>query len=117
MNYIGNYDYYIEKREELTLKYTTNEEATVDKIPEENSSKLDWKQQKEEQARMRKRENELAKTEKRIHELEERNEQIDTLIVQPDICTNVAKLVELNNEKTAIEEELLALYEKWEELA
>lgn len=117
VNYIGNYDYYIEKREELTLKYTTNEEATVDKIPEENSSKLDWKQQKEEQARMRKRENELAKTEKRIHELEERNEQIDTLIVQPDICTNVAKLVELNNEKTAIEEELLALYEKWEELA
>lgn len=117
VNYIGNYDYYIEKRDELTLKYTTNEEATIDKAPEENSSKLDWKQQKEEQARIRKRENELAKTEKRIHELEERNEQIDTLIIQPDICTNVAKLVELNNEKTAIEEELLALYEKWEELA
>lgn len=117
VNYIGNYDYYIEKRDELTLKYTTNEEATIDKAPEGNSSKLDWKQQKEEQARIRKRENELAKTEKRIHELEERNEQIDTLIIQPDICTNVAKLVELNNEKTAIEEELLALYEKWEELA
>lgn len=117
VNYIGNYDYYIEKREELTLKYTTNEESTIDKTSEENSSKLDWKQQKEEQARMRKRENELAKTEKRIHELEERNEQIDGLIVQPDICTNVAKLVELNNEKTTIEEELLALYEKWEELA
>lgn len=117
VNYIGNYDYYIEKREELTLKYTTNEESTIDKTSEENSSKLDWKQQKEEQARMRKRENELAKTEKRIHELEERNEQIDTLIVLPDICTNVAKLVELNNEKTAIEEELLVLYERWEELA
>lgn len=117
INYIGNYDYYIEKREELTSKYISEEDTFLEKSTDDNTSKLDWKQQKEEQARIRKRENELAKTEKRIHELEERNTELDTLISQPDICTNVAKLVELNNEKTAIDEELLALYEKWEELA
>lgn len=117
INYIGNYDYYIEKREELTKIYTIDDSTPMDNIVEENTTKLDWKQQKEEQARIRKRENDLAKTEKRIHELEERNSEIDTLILQPDIYTNVAKLVALNNEKTAIDEELLALYEKWEELA
>lgn len=117
INYIGNYDYYIEKREELTKIYTVDDSTPMDSTAEENTTKLDWKQQKEEQARIRKRENDLAKTEKRIHELEERNSEIDTLILQPDIYTNVAKLVALNNEKTAIDEELLALYEKWEELA
>lgn len=117
INYIGNYDYYLEKRDELTGKYV-NMNADASSVQEEdNASKLDWKQQKEEQARIRKKENDLAKTEKRIHELEDRNAEIDALIVQPDICTNVARLVELNNEKTAIEEELLGLYEKWEELA
>jgi ATP-binding cassette subfamily F protein 3 len=117
VNYIGNYDYYIEKRDELTRIYANNNDDTSVSPIEDNSAKLDWKQQKEEQARIRKRENDLAKTEKRIHELEERNSEIDSLICQPDVCTNVAKLVELNNEKTAIDEELLALYEKWEELA
>lgn len=117
VNYIGNYDYYIEKRDELTQKYATTEADMSSPTVEDNSSKLDWKQQKEEQARIRKRENELAKTEKRIHELELRDSEIDDLIIQPDICTNVAKLVELNNEKTTISDELLELYDKWESLA
>lgn len=117
VNYIGNYDYYIAKKDELTQIYTNSStDSTVD-IEEDNTTKTDWKQQKEEQARKRKRENDLAKTEKRIHELESRNSEIDELIVQPNICTNVAKLVELNNEKTSIEEELLELYENWELLA
>lgn len=117
INYIGDYDYYIEKREELTQLYANSSDDILDTSVEDNSSKLDWKQQKEEQAKIRKRENDLAKTELRIHELEQRNTEIESLIIQPDICTNVSKLVELNNEKTTIDEELLNLYEKWEELA
>ncbi|PXV95753.1 ATP-binding cassette subfamily F protein 3 [Lachnotalea glycerini] len=117
INYIGDYDYYIEKREELTQLYANSSDDILDTSVEDNSSKLDWKQQKEEQAKIRKRENDLAKTELRIHELEQRNTEIEALIIQPDICTNVSKLVELNNEKTTIDEELLNLYEKWEELA
>lgn len=116
VNYIGNYDYYLEKRDELTKIYAGLEETDEAKGQSESAVKTDWKQQKEEQARKRKRENELKKTEERIHELEARNAEIDELIVQPDICTNVPKLLELNNEKTQIDEELLDLYDKWEEL-
>ncbi len=116
VNYIGNYDYYIEKRDELTKVYTSDSADGLQSNEEDNSTKSDWKQQKEDQARKRKRENDLAKTEKRIHELENRTSEIDAFIIQPDICTNVAKLVELNKEKTAIEEELLGLYEDWESL-
>lgn len=116
VNYIGNYDYYLEKRDELTKIYAGLEETDEAKGQSESAVKTDWKQQKEEQARKRKRENELKKTEERIHELEARNAEIDELIVQPDICTNVPKLLELNSEKTQIDEELLELYDKWEEL-
>ncbi|MFA9377376.1 MAG: ribosomal protection-like ABC-F family protein [Lachnotalea sp.] len=117
INYIGNYDYYIDKKDELTQIYANPITDDMAVNTEDNSTKLDWKQQKEEQARQRKRENELAKAEKRIHELESRSSEIDVLIITPDVCTNVAKLVELNNEKTEIDEELIELYEKWEALA
>ena len=57
------------------------------------------------------------KTEDRIHVLEVRDKEIDELMMQEEVFTNVAKCVELNKEKTAINEELEQLYERWEELA
>lgn len=83
----------------------------------ESSSKLDWKIKKEEQAKLRKRQNELKKTEDSIHQLETRNGEIDQLLTKEEIYTNVEKLVELNQEKEQIEEELTKLYEIWETLA
>ena len=116
VNYIGNYDYYLEKKEELTEIYAPkeDEEVTVEAV---SATKLDWKQQKEEQARIRKRENELKKTEKAIEELETRDAQIDEEMSDPQVATNVAKCVELSKEKAEIAEKLEELYEKWEELA
>ena len=58
VNYIGNYDYYLEKKEELTQIYAPKEEEAVSDVSA-SATKLDWKQQKEEQARLRKRENDL----------------------------------------------------------
>ena len=59
----------------------------------------------------------MAKTEEEIHQLENRNEEIDSLLTKEEIFTNVAELMKLNKEKTALEEQLANLYEKWEELA
>ena len=78
---------------------------------------MSWQEQKEEQARIRKRQNELKKTEERITRLEERNQEIDTLLMQEEIYTNSVRCQELAKEKAANEEELEELYEKWEELA
>ncbi|OKZ72653.1 MAG: ABC transporter [Clostridiales bacterium 52_15] len=119
VNYIGDYDYYLEKKEELTSTYapgsTSPEAPAEEKAVSEN--KLSWQQMKEEQAKKRKREAELKKVEARIEELETRDSEIDETMVLPDVCTNVAECTKLSREKAAIAEELEELYEKWEELA
>ena len=119
VNYIGDYDYYLEKKEELTSTYapgsTSPEAPAEEKAVSEN--KLSWQQMKEEQAKKRKREAELKKVEARIEELETRDSEIDETMVLPDVCTNVAECTKLSREKASIAEELEELYEKWEELA
>ena len=119
VNYIGDYDYYLEKKEELTEKYAPSVQETENEEPADAPSegKLTWQQQKEEQARKRKQENELKKVEKRIEELETRDKEIDDTLVLPDVCTNVGRCAELSREKDKIQAELEELYEKWEELA
>lgn len=118
VNYIGDYDYYLEKKEEMTRIYAPVQETAAQEVKENVSeTKLTWQQQKEEQALQRKRENELKKVEARIEELETRDKEIDETMVLPDICTNVAECTKLSREKAAIAEELEGLYEKWEELA
>ena len=79
--------------------------------------KLDWKAQKEEQARQRKRQNDLKKVEDEIHKLETRDGEIDGLLCDESVFSDVAKLMELNKEKEEIAGKLEVLYEKWEELA
>lgn len=118
VNYIGNYDYYLEKKDELTAAYTSevnaSDSASPASAPSEN--KLSWQEQKEAQAKERKRQNDLRKTEKRITALEERDSEIDQLMMKEEIFTNSVKCQELAQEKATIAEELEELYEKWEEL-
>lgn len=129
VNYIGNYDYYLEKKEELTAAYASNApikssdtiagavQVSNTSESELKDSKLSWQEQKEQQARERKRKNELKKTEERISILEERNAEIDILMTQEEIYTNSVKCQELAVEKDTNNAELETLYEKWEELA
>lgn len=135
-NYLGNYDYYLEKKDEqLALidaankkdsaydmhhgsarSHSGNPSAQSDSVSGA-SSKQDWMARKEQQAAQRKKENELKKCEDRIEQLEMRNEEIDTLMASPEICTDVAKLQELGKERENNDNELSSLYEKWEQLS
>lgn len=117
VNYIGNYDYYLEKKDELTAIYAPQAAAAAAETKTETETKLDWKAQKEAQAAERKRKNDLKRVEERIAGLEARDREIDTAMENPDIFTNVAKCQELSKEKDAVLTELEELYEQWELLA
>lgn len=119
INYIGNYDYYLAKKEELTAAYTDSTSSNTVQAAEATASeaKLSWQEQKEEQARLRKRQNELKKTEDRIAFLESRDAELNELLSKEEIYTNSVKCQELATEKAKNNEELETLYEKWEELA
>ena len=119
VNYIGNYDYYLEKKDALTAVYTNTcsvitAQSTTSSFSE---TKLDWKAQKEQQAKIRKRQNDLKKVEERISVLEERDAQIDIELSKPEVFSNSVKCQELSVEKAAVLEELDSLYETWESLA
>ena len=126
--YLGNYDYYLEKKLQLTgtnamqASLSGNHYATVTSCKaattaEDSEGKADWKAQKEQQAKQRKLENDFKKTEAEIEALETRQTEIDAEMASPDICTNVAKLTELSREKETLEAKLSSLYETWELLS
>lgn len=123
VSYVGNYDYYLEKHNTVmaAIEASTPQSADADNTAAtkaaESEVKLDWKAQKEEQARLRKKENDLKKCEEKIAELETRISEIDTEMSDPSIGTQVAKLQELTKEQAACQEQLEKLYEQWEELA
>lgn len=123
ISYVGNYDYYLEKHDtvmaaiEANAPQNADADSAVAAKAAESEVKLDWKAQKEEQARLRKKENDLKKCEEKIAELEARISEIDTEMSDPAIGTQVAKLQELSKEQTSCQEQLEKLYEQWEELA
>lgn len=123
ISYVGNYDYYLEKHDTVMAAIEANAPQNADADSgvaakaAESEVKLDWKAQKEEQARLRKKENDLKKCEEKIAELETRISEIDTEMSDPSIGTQVAKLQELTKEQAACQEQLEKLYEQWEELA
>ena len=135
-NYLGNYEYYLKKKDEQLALIDSVQNATsaaqnvhtaqnnyLDASAASLSgtsstdSKQDWLARKEQQAAQRKKENELKKCEDRIEQLETRNKEIDTLMASQEICTDVAKLQELNKERESNDTELADLYEKWELLS
>ncbi len=115
-SYLGNYDYYLEKKQENNTPIPSAEDASPHTRESSSAAKLSWKEQKEQQAKQRKKENEIKRIEKRIEELENKDSEIDRQMARPDVCTNVAKLQELSKEKESIEAELNSLMERWEAL-
>lgn len=136
-NYLGNYDYYLEKKDGQLALIDANGQVTGADMPLGNilspsgksgnsgnvpetyaaDSKKDWLARKEQQAAQRKKENDIRKCEEQIEHLENRNSQIDALMASPDVCTDVAKLQELSKERENNDSQLTDLYEEWELLS
>lgn len=119
VNYIGNYDYYLEKKDILTAAAIKESGS----LPESDNSsvssntKEQWLSSKEEQARLKKLKNNLARVEEQISSIEERLKEIDKEYMNPDIGSNTGRLMELHKEKEKLDEKLNNLYEQWEEIS
>ena len=119
VNYIGNYDYYLEKHDQMVALYVKKpeDEAQTEASVKETAQQVDWQTQKAEQARIRKIENALKKAEEKIAELEEKIASIDAECAKPEVAVNSAKLGELTKQQSEYQEELEKQYEVWEELS
>ena len=120
VNYIGNYDYYLEHKAQLSAgpsqdqNSSKGQEGTGKAL---TASAQDWKAKKEEAARIRKKENDLKKCEERIAKLEERIAAIDEEMSDPEVATKSLRLQELTKEQDELRQELEKKYEEWETLA
>ena len=119
VNYIGNYDYYLEKKDILTAA-AIKESGSLsesDNSSVSSNTKEQWLSSKEEQARLKKLKNNLARVEEQISSIEERLKEIDEEYMNPDIGSNTGRLMELHKEKEELDDKLNNLYEQWEEIS
>ncbi len=116
INYLGNYDYYEEKKEELTATFAPKEEkAKAEKTT--SSNKQDYLERKAEAARIRKLKNDISKVEEKIKKYEDRLNELDEMVADPSVSTNSAKLNEIGKEQNEISDKLDKLMEEWEILS
>lgn len=113
VNYIGNYDYYLEKKDILGAKPITN---NISKSSSSAISKLNWQEEKVKQAQQKKIKNEIKRTEERMALIEAEIEELDNMYDDPAISSDTAKLMEIHTRKEALSKELDELYDKWGEL-
>ncbi|SDB10060.1 ATP-binding cassette, subfamily F, member 3 [Pseudobutyrivibrio sp. YE44] len=113
--YLGNYDDYIAKKEQLYGLGDISNSST--NTSAETAAKLDFKEQKRIEAEKRKLQNRIDKIEAEIEKLEAKKAAIDEEFVKPENMTNSAKLNELTAEQNKINDRLEELYQEWEEVS
>lgn len=122
-NYIGNYDYYLEKKEDVrsygdslqkdTVQNTWVDPEEVKKAQEKEAAKQDWASQKEFAAKKRKWETSMKKAEEEIARLEEKITELSTAM--EEVGSDAGRLMELHKEQEAAEASLQEQYAIWEE--
>jgi ATP-binding cassette subfamily F protein 3 len=116
--YIGNYDYYLEKKSEKQAGGAAENTGTdVSLNASDSVGKLDWQSKKAMQAKVRKLENDIKKTESAIEDLEKKISDIDEKMSDPSTASNSAKLNELVKERQEAEDKLGVCYLEWEKLS
>ncbi|GGD22822.1 ABC transporter ATP-binding protein [Pontibacillus salipaludis] len=114
--YLGDYDYYLEKKQEEKdiAEYEAQQNPTVQK--EAKDSKNQFEQNKAEQREARKRKRRIEEIEQEIVELEEVIEKNDALLCEPEIYQDHEKSLELTETNEQSQSKIESLMEEWEQL-
>lgn len=119
INYIGNYDYYLEKKDILDVKTSakiSTKDTSINGDNKSADSKAMWQQDKAKQNQLKKSKNEIKKTEERIAAIEDEIKTLDEMYDNPEISSDTGKLMEIHNKRESLNIELNELYEKWDTL-
>ena len=110
--YLGNYDYYIEKKKQV------QEMNTVEVVEEKTKTQLKEEKRKEREQREAEKKNRVKRQniEKEIEETEAKIEEMDVLLCKEEVYSNPEKSRDVSQQKASLEEKLSALYEEWESL-
>lgn len=110
--YLGNYDYYIEKKKQV------QEMNTVEVVEEKTKTQLKEEKRKEREQREAEKKNRVKRQniEKEIEETEAKIEEMDVLLCKEEVYSNPEKSKDVSLQKASLEEKLSALYEEWESL-
>ncbi|MBO5131070.1 MAG: ABC-F family ATP-binding cassette domain-containing protein [Romboutsia sp.] len=110
--YLGNYDYYIEKKKQV------QEMSVVEEVEEKTKTQIKEEKRKERELREAEKKNRIKRQniEKEIEEIELKIEEIDMLLCQEEVYSNPEKSKEVSQEKSNLETKLSSLYEEWEDL-
>ena len=110
--YLGNYDYYIEKKKQI------QEMSTVELVNEKTKTQLKEEKRKEREQRQADKKNKFKRqnVEKEIEETEAKIEELDVLLCQEEIYSNPEKSKDVIQQKSDLEEKLSTLYDEWEAL-
>ncbi|CAK7024656.1 ABC-F family ATP-binding cassette domain-containing protein [Tissierella sp.] len=105
--YLGNYNYYLEKKNELLYVEDEDDGKTKTQI------KLEKRREKELEKEERAKRKEISDVEKRIAEEECKLEELDNLLCDPLIYEIPEKIVELTKKREKIQLQLDDLYDEW----
>jgi len=104
--YLGNYDYYLEKKNEITIEEDED-------FKTKTQIKLERKKEREKQELERKRKNEILNLEKKIEEKEINIKELDQILCDPKVYDEPDKIIELSQKREALELDLDSLYDEW----
>lgn len=111
--YLGNYDYYMEKR----LEKSGQDSGKTHTETKKSTGAIDYKMKKEMQAQERKRRSMLKKTEQEIEETELEMEKVNEQLADPQVTSDYQKLIELSGKLEELKAKREQLYEQWAELS
>lgn len=130
--YLGNYDYYLEKSKTQVnftgsnstanntnngISSSTSSSSANNSSLNESEAKLDWKEQKQLQSEKRKVENKIRNIEADIEKYESEIEKLNEEMNRPEVANNSFKLNEICTKQNEINEKLTDAYDTWEKLS
>lgn len=111
--YLGNYDYYLQKKQEEQEIQELNKKND---LPEQMETSTDYEQQKQEKRKLRKIRRQIEEVEREIESLEKAIAKCDEKMTDPELFHDYEALKKMNEEKENYQQQLDHFMQQWTEL-